>query len=269
MIENSLINKLQNFGLNQYEAKAYVSLLSIGTSNAYSISKASGIPRSRIYDILESLTNRGVVMFEETSDNVKNYTALPSEVFLERIREEWSSNYGEVEKELKQIEAKEKKDDIYVSTVKGEKNILTFCRNLMNDAKEQVVISIWGNMYSELLPDLQKCIERGCKVSGITFGVENPISVLDKHRMNKIHNSVEKKPWFILSSDSKKLLYGHSSELNGNAFYTDDPTHIYLLEDYIFHDIVINRLIKKEDNENIAVKMIGEILNEKWFLRIN
>jgi len=262
MIENSLIDKLQNFGLNQYEAKAYVSLLSIGTSNAYSISKASGIPRSRIYDILESLTNRGVVMFEETSDNIKNYTALPAEVFLERIREEWSSNYDNVEKELKLIEAKEKKDEIYVSTVKGEKNILTFCRNLLNDAKEQVVISIWGNMYSELLPDLQKCIERGCKVSGITFEVENPISVLDKHRTNKIHNNVEKKPWFILSSDSKKLLYGHSSELNGNAFYTEDPTHIYLLEDYIFHDIVINRLIRKEDNENIAVKMIGAILNE-------
>ena len=262
MIENSLIDKLQNFGLNQYEAKAYVSLLDIGTSNAYSISKASGIPRSRIYDIIESLTNRGVVMFEETSDNVKNYTALPANVFLERIREEWSSNYSDVEKELKLIEAKEKKEDNYVSTVKGEKSILTFCRNLINDAKEQVVISIWGSMYSELLPDLQKCIERGCKVSGITFGVENPISSLDKHRIKKIHNTVEKKPWFILSSDSKKLLYGHSSELNGNAFYTDDQAHIYLLEDYIVHDIVINRLIKKEDNENIAVKMISQILNE-------
>lgn len=262
MIENSLIEKLQSFGLNQYEAKAYVSLLSIGTSNAYNISKASGIPRSRIYDILESLTNRGVVMFEETSDNVKNYTALPSEIFLERIREEWSCNYNDVEKELKIIESKEKKDDIYVSTVKGEKNILTFCRNLINESKEKVVISIWNNMYLELLPDLQKCIERGCKVSGITFEVENPISGLEKHRGNKIHNNIQKKPWFILSSDSKKLLYGHSSEVNGNAFYTEDSTHIYLLEDYIFHDIVIHRLIKKEDNENIAVKMISDILNE-------
>ena len=91
MAENSLFIKLQKFGLNQYEAKAYVALLSIGTANAYSISKVSGIPRSRIYDILESITNRGVVMVEETSDNIKNYTALPSNVFLERIREEWSS----------------------------------------------------------------------------------------------------------------------------------------------------------------------------------
>ena len=262
MIEKSLFTKLQNFGLNQYEAKAYVALLSTGTSNAYSISKTSGIPRSRIYDILESLTNRGVVMFEETSDNIKNYTALPTNVFLERIREEWSSTYNDVEKELKLIESKEKKEDVYVSTVKGEKNILTFCRNLIHDAKEQVVISIWNHMYSELLTDLQECIKRGCNVSGITFEVQNPISTLDKHRINKLHNTIEKKPWFILSIDGKRLLYGHSSELNGNAFYTDDPTHIYLLQDYIVHDIVINRLIKKEDNEHQAVKMISEILAE-------
>lgn len=262
MTENSLFTKLQKFGLNQYEAKAYATLLSIGTANAYSISKASGIPRSRIYDILESITNRGIVMVEETSDNIKNYTALPSNVFLERIREEWSSTYNDVEKELKSIETKGKKEDIYVSTVKGEKNILTFCRNLMRDAKDRVVISIWSHMYLELLADLESCIERGCNVSGMTFEVDNPINFLDKHRKSKIHNTIEKKPWFILSVDGKKLLYGHSSEFNGNAFYTEDPTHIYLLEDYIFHDIVINRLTKKEDNEHQAVKMISEVLNE-------
>ena len=262
MIENSLFIKLQKFGLNQYEAKAYVALLSIGTANAYSISKASGIPRSRIYDILESITSRGVVMVEETSDNVKNYTALPSNVFLERIRSEWNSTYNDVEEELKLIETKDKKEDIYVSTVKGEKNILTFCRTLISDAKNRVVISIWNDMYTELLPDLQLCIERGCGVSGMTFEVDNPINFLDKHRESKIHNTIEKKPWFILSIDNKKLLYGHSSELNGNAFYTEDPTHIYLLEDYIFHDIFINRLIKKEDNEHQTVKMVSEILEE-------
>lgn len=262
MPENSLFTKLQKFGLNQYEAKAYIALLSTGTTNAYSISKASGIPRSRIYDILDSITNRGIVMVEETSDNIKNYTALPSNVFLERIREEWNNTYNDVEKELKSIETKDKKEDIYVSTVKGEKNILTFCRNLIRDAKKQVVVSIWSHMYEELLPDLQLCINHGCNISGMTFEVENPIKFLDKHRKSKLHNTIEKKPWFIISIDSRKLLYGHSSELNGKAFYTDDPTHIYLLEDYIFHDIVINRLIKKEDTEDAAVRMLSEILNE-------
>jgi len=262
MKDESLFAKLQSFGLNQYEAKAYVALLSIGTSNAYNISKASGIPRARIYDILESLTHRGIVMFEEDSDGTKSYSALPVKVFLEQAREKWDNTFNSIEKELMSIEAEDKKQDNYVSTVRGEKNILAFCRNLIRDAKKKVIISIWDPMYSELIMDLQSCIHRGCIVHGITFEVQKPLSNLDKHRMNKLHNNVDKKKWFILSVDSKELLYGHSSELNGNAFYTDDPTHIYLLEDYIFHDILINRIIEKENDEHQVTKMISGLLSE-------
>lgn len=261
MIDESLFIKLQNFGLNQYEAKAYVALLSTGTSNAYNVSKASGIPRARIYDTLEALTTRGVVMFEESTDGSKSYTALPASVFLEQAREKWTNTYNHVEKELKAIESQDKKDNTYVSTVKGEKNILAFCKNLIRDAKQRVIISIWDTMYSELANDLKGCAERGCSVSGITFEVTNPISTLDKHRTNKSHNSIDNKKWFILSVDSKELLYGHSSELNSNAFYTDDPTHIYLLEDYIFHDVLVNRILEKENKEQVA-ELVSEILSK-------
>lgn len=266
MVEESLFVKLQNFGLNKYEAKAYVALLSTGTSNAYNVSKTSGIPRARIYDTLEVLANRGIVMLEESSDGTKNYTALPASVFLEQAREKWTNTYDNVEKQLKAIESQDRKDDTYVSTVRGEKNILAFCRNLIRDAKEKVIISIWNTMYLELAADLKACVDRGCNVSGITFQVDTPISTLDKHRINKVHNSIDKKKWFILSVDSKELLYGHSSELNSNAFYTDDPTHIYLLEDYIFHDVLVNRVLEKENKQQETAKLIQDILSD---MRIN
>lgn len=262
MEEESLFIKLQSFGLNQYEAKAYVALLSTGMSNAYNVSKTSGIPRARIYDTLEALVNRGIVMLEESSDGTKSYTALPVNVFLEQAREKWTNTYNHVEKQLKAIESQDRKDDTYVSTVRGEKNILAFCRNLMRDAKEKVIISIWDTMYLQLVTDLKACVDRGCSVSGITFQVENPISNLDKHRINKVHNSIDKKKWFILSVDSKELLYGHSSEFNSNAFYTDDTTHIYLLEDYIFHDVLVNRVLEKENKQQEATKLISDILSD-------
>ncbi|CQR73141.1 Sugar-specific transcriptional regulator TrmB [Sporomusa ovata DSM 2662] len=261
-MENELlVTNLQNFGLSQYEAKTYIALLHIGTSNAYSISKSSEIPRSRIYDILNNLAARGIVMVEETNDGVKNYTALPANVFLEEAYEKWSKIYTHVNQELKAIEAKNKQD-IYVSTVKGETNILAFCRKLLQKAEKKVVISIWNPMYLELLADLQNCIERGCSVSGITFEVECPLRTLDKHRLNKINNLPTKKKWFILSIDSKELLYGHAAEHNSNSFFTTDPVHIYLLEDYIFHDVLVNRIIEKENKEEMAVQMLSDILSE-------
>lgn len=51
--------------------------------------------------------------------------------------------------------------------------------------------------------------------------------------------------WFILSIDGKETIYGPSPETRETAFYTDDPIHINFLENYIWHDILVNRLVKR------------------------
>ena len=50
-MKDTMLDKLQKFGLNLYEAKAYSSLLEIGTANAYKIPvvespKADNSPQS-------------------------------------------------------------------------------------------------------------------------------------------------------------------------------------------------------------------------------
>ena len=46
------------------------------------------------------------------------------------------------------------------------------------------------------------------------------------------------------------MIYGPSINEREIAFYTDDPIHIRLLEDYIWHDVLVNRLVKQAD-ENL------------------
>ena len=250
-MKDTMLDKLQKFGLNLYEAKAYASLLKIGTSNAYKISKESGIPRARIYDVLESITKRGLAMVEESSENVKIYTPVPSKIFLEKIKKEWESDYEEVKSNLQDLEAEENKQDIYVFTVKGKENIVAYCRQLLNEADQYVIISMWNQMYELLLPELEECKERGCNVLGI-----------EKHFNSKIHNMPENMHWFILSADGKKLLYGYSAEIDKDAFYTEDSSHIYLMEDYILHDMVINRLIENKGDKDRMTQMMQEFVRK-------
>lgn len=259
-MEESLFDKLQKFGLNLYEAKAYIGLLRIGTANAYRISKESGIPRARIYDILESITNRGLAMVEESSDNIKIYTPVPSNIFLERIRKVWENNYEEVKTDLEGLETEGKKQDIYVFTVKGMENITAYCRQLLKEAKHHVIVSVWSHMYELLLPELKECKKRGCKVLGSSHEIDNPIEGIEKHCKSKTHNTIENMPWFVLSVDSKKLLYGYSVEVDRDAFYTEDTTHIYLMEDYMLHDILVNRLITDKEIEEKLTLMMKEIV---------
>lgn len=261
-MEESLFEKLQKFGLNLYEARAYASLLKIGTANAYKVSKESGIPRARIYDVLETLTKRGLAMVEESSENTKIYTPVPSKVFLEKTKKEWENDFEDVANALVELETEANKQDVYVFTVKGKENITSYCRQLLKGASQYVMISMWNQMYELLLPELEECQNRGCKVLGVGHNLKSPVAQIEIHHDGKYHNMPENLRWFIISADGEKLLYGYSAETDKDAFYTEDTSHIYLLEDYMIHDMVVNRLVSDKENEEELSSMMREILKE-------
>ena len=261
-MEESLFDKLQKFGLNLYEAKAYTSMLKIGTANAYKVSKESGIPRARIYDVLETLTKRGLAMMEESSENSKIYTPVPSKVFLEKTKAEWKNDFDDVTNALSDLETEADKQDIYVFTVKGKENIISYCRQLLKGANQYVMISVWNQMYELLLPELEECQKRSCKVLGVGHNLKSPVAQIEIHHDGKYHNMSENLRWFIISADGKKLLYGYSAETDKDAFYTEDTSHIYLLEDYMIHDMVVNRFVSDNKNEEKLSYMVREILKE-------
>ncbi|QRG68431.1 TrmB family transcriptional regulator [Brevibacillus choshinensis] len=262
---STLWEQLQLFGFNQYEAKAYTALVSLGKSNAYQISKESGIPRARIYDTLETLVSRGLVMLEEAGDGAKSYSPLPVEVFLEQAKRSFEESWSQVGDELRTLEKREPKTDVSLTTVRGEESILSFCRIMMRRSKEQVLLSMWQPMYDKLLPELQEKAEQGCPIKGILFDVDQPMEGLHKHRINEYINKWTEERWFVLSVDGKELLYGHSAERGGNAYYTDDPVHIFLLEDYIWHDILVNKLVEAGSQEQLDSWILPEM--ERFFGR--
>jgi len=58
-----LFKELKKLGLNEKEAKAYLALLELGEANIQQISKKSGIKRTTVYDVIESLKNKGLLNF--------------------------------------------------------------------------------------------------------------------------------------------------------------------------------------------------------------
>jgi len=55
----SVVKKLQRIGLTEYEARAYLALLNAHLNTATKISEKSGVPRTKIYSVLESLGHKG------------------------------------------------------------------------------------------------------------------------------------------------------------------------------------------------------------------
>lgn len=61
MTAMSVQNLLQQAGLDRHESALYLSLVQLGESNAGKLAKKSGVPRTYVYKILESLSEKGMV----------------------------------------------------------------------------------------------------------------------------------------------------------------------------------------------------------------
>ena len=55
-------NVFYELGLSQNEGKVYLTLVEFGKLSANDLSGKSGVPYGRIYDVLESLKNKGLVV---------------------------------------------------------------------------------------------------------------------------------------------------------------------------------------------------------------
>ena len=147
-----MIKKTRSFGLNSYEAKLWAALLSKGVSTAGELSDIANVPRSRSYDVLESLEKKGFVVMK-LGKPIK-YLAVPPKKVIERVKEQLEKN---TERQLSYIkhtnlnniittfqELYERSTDHtkdIAAVIRGRKNIYKHLAFLFKDAKEGILLS--------------------------------------------------------------------------------------------------------------------------------
>jgi sugar-specific transcriptional regulator TrmB len=87
-----VLDTLKQIGLNLYERKLWVALLSRGTSTAGELSSLAKVPHSRTYDVLESLAEKGFVMVQTTKP--LKYVAIPPMEALDRAKKKITEDAG-------------------------------------------------------------------------------------------------------------------------------------------------------------------------------
>ena len=82
--EKVLLDLKKYFRLNIYEVKIWTALLSRGIASAGELADISGVPRSRCYDVLESLEKKGFIIMK--IGKPIRYLAVRPDIILERVK---------------------------------------------------------------------------------------------------------------------------------------------------------------------------------------
>lgn len=234
-----LIEEMKQLGLNQYEAKAYLKLLEDWPVNGYTLSKNSGVPRSRIYEVLDSLTKKQLV-FEKTIENGTVYYPLEPDMLVKKLKRNYESIIEHVEKETTQLFVKSKEQN-ESKVITGRKNIFDFIGMLVEKARERVDISIWQEEYKDLEEYINDAIDRGIKIKGVYFGYDNKFQNVLTHRRLETYLREKDERYIIIIIDKKEAVTGIISRgEESQVTWTNDFGVIDIMEDYIVHDLMIN-----------------------------
>lgn len=231
IMKNELLKRLQAiFDLNIYEVKIWVSLLSKGVAPAGELSEISGVPRSRCYDVLESLEKRGFVLMkigkpieyiavkpEEVLRRVKNQVTMDSEAHMESLDNARNTDvFDELQLLYKQgIEHVEPTN--LSAALKGRKNLYNHLKTMLNEAEKKVVIatSSAGLMrkYGSIKNLLRRLHERGIEVKILApITEENKKVAQEMRKYVDIKDNHGLKARFVIV-DGKEIMFMISDDI--------------------------------------------------------
>jgi sugar-specific transcriptional regulator TrmB len=156
LVKTELIGKIKDyFDLNIYETKVWLALLSRGVASAGEIAEMSRVPRSRTYDVLESLEKKGFAIVK-LGKPVK-YIGVKPKLILEKLKNNVRSEAEErivtlsnvtSTNEFEQLEQLYKgginpvrKEDLSLA-LKGKSHITNHLREILQNATKEVIICL-------------------------------------------------------------------------------------------------------------------------------
>lgn len=95
MSEITIGGFLEKMGLTEYESKTLSTLFKLGESEAPEISRTAQVPKTRVYDVLDKLVRRGLVI--EIKSRPKKYRVIDSSVAIDRLIAEKKDDINKIE----------------------------------------------------------------------------------------------------------------------------------------------------------------------------
>ena len=233
VVSQKVMDTLKSLGLNSYERKLYVTLISKGTSNAGTLSELSGVPRSRTYDVLESLADKGFVVVQ--SSKPLKYVAIGPMEAMERLKTKHEKDYKNMAKRIDSVKKGKSITELqslfkngvktvnpteFTGALKGRNSMHQQMQSLIRNSKNSFSLMTSLEGAGELYENHKSILESAAK-RGVEIKIAAPFGNADGELLKNMKSfaqlrsmeNVDVSGRFAIS-DGKEMIFALTNESN-------------------------------------------------------
>ena len=204
IVKDEFLSKLRRyFALNLYEVKIWTALLSRGVSTAGELSDIANVPRSRSYDVLESLEKKGFVVMK-IGKPIKYLAVAPEEV-VERVKKNMKMDADSKIKRLEDLKSTDVLSELSTlhtqgielvdpsdlgGSLRGRHNLYNHLELTLKNAKESVVLQTTTQGLIRKAEGLKPTFEK-LKKRGVSIRIAAPLTKDSKSAVDDLKGIAE------------------------------------------------------------------------------
>jgi sugar-specific transcriptional regulator TrmB len=243
------LTSLIRLGFSQYEGQAYCALLQHSPMNGHEVSKASGVPPSKIYETLQRLGAKGAVLVHR-SEPVR-YAATPYRTVLESLRRRFEADLTTVEKGLHALPGA--RDTGLTWSLRQRDAVLSAATDAVNGAQHGVFAALWDEELEELAPCLEAASRRGLEVHVAVYGrrvLQGPhcydLTLCGESAVERLGG---RRLSAVVADGRGSVIAEFRADGSVEAILTDSPLVSLLAVEYIKEDVMGRILINELGEE--------------------
>jgi sugar-specific transcriptional regulator TrmB len=206
IVKDEFLSKLRRlFSLNLYEVKIWTALLSRGVSTAGELSDIANVPRSRSYDVLESLEKKGFIIMK-LGKPIKYIAVQPAEV-LERVKKNMKEEADEKIKRLEDMKNTEVVSELtslhtqgielvdpadLAGSLRGRHNLYSHLELTLKNATKSVTLMTTSEGFLRKVEGLKPVFEK-LKKKGVRIRIAAPLTKETKDAVKELSGIAEMK----------------------------------------------------------------------------
>ena len=206
---------LKAIGFSEYESRAYGALLSQSPANGYQIASRGGIPRAKVYEVLQRLVSRGAAVRVETADrDAKVYVAVDPKTLIDNIQNHMNQACDQAQSALQQLQEEPDVMEI-LWRITSLDDLVSRAHSLVDGAQMTLHVALWAEEFDAVYANLIRAAERDLRMAVILYSQHDGLAELQHsgagavlHSRNKRQVVPELGRQFMLAADRRQCITG-------------------------------------------------------------